>query len=199
MITPPPTELVNSDLELLRRFSREKPRSVISKLSLGDIVHKSAGLTYVIDDDQIVRRLGDFPKGAIPCGAIYRKLKGDSSQVVKHFLGRSQIPFSEVFHAGLGECLEKSVLVQLAAQEQEESFLISGALEQEGEVGAGFHAYNLVARQNQLFLVDAQNPVRVEADGKVHVYVAPVEGITGDYGEIQVPKIWKMGRTYCIQ
>jgi hypothetical protein len=189
---------MNNQIELLRNLSKEKPKSVIARLNSGQEIDKSMGLKYLIDNPNIDLILGDFPQGAIPYGQIYRKLKSNSSDILRQFGGRNTIPFSEIFNADLGECLEKAVLVQLAAQRKEESFLINGTIEEDGEVGAGFHAYNIVARAGKLFLVDAQNPARVDSDGKIHPYIAPVTDICGAYGDFQVPSERKMGRTYSI-
>ena len=185
-------------IELLRQLSVEKPRSVISKLDVGQIINKSMGLKYILDNPNIDLSLGDFPQGSIPYGPIYRKLNGNSSDILRRFGEKDKMPFSEMFNAGFGECLEKAVLVQLAAQRQEESFLINGTIEEEGEIGASFHAYNLVVRRDNLFLVDAQNPAKVNLDGKIYPYIAPITDICGSYGEFKVPIEWKLGRTYSI-
>jgi hypothetical protein len=108
------------------------------------------------------------------------------------------MPFSEIFNAGLGECLEKAVLVQLAAQRQEESFLVNGAIENDEEVGADFHAYNIIVRGGKLFLVDAQNPLLIDSEGRIYPYVAPVIEIIRESREIRISSEWKFGRTYFI-
>lgn len=189
---------MKKQIEILRKLSIERPRSVISRLNFGQIINKSMGLKYLIDNSDIDLNMGDFPKGAIPYRPVYKKLGGNSSDILKQFGGRNTIPFSEVFNAGLGECLEKAVLIQLAAQRQEESFLIKGVIEEDGEIGAGFHAYNVVIRSEKLFLVDAQNPARIDSAGTIHPYIAPITDICGEYADFKVPSEWKLGRTYSI-
>jgi hypothetical protein len=185
-------------IDSLKRFSREIPASVIENLAVGDVVGKSMGLSYFIDDKAIDLQLGQFPEGAIPYSAVYRKLSPSMAGINKQFNGRRNIPFSEVFNAGVGECLEKAVLIQLASQRKENSFLINGVIEEDGVVGAGPHAYNVVVRNGKPFLIDAQNPTRVDAGGKIHPYVAPIVDISGDYGEIKTTSEWRMGRSYSI-
>ncbi len=184
--------------ELLRNLSREKHESIIARLNSGQEITKSRGLKYLIDNHDIDLSLGDFPRGAIPYRQIYRKLKGNSSDILRQFGIRRIMPFSEIFNAGLGECLEKAVLVQLAAQRQEESFLVNGAIENDEEVGADFHAYNIIVRGGKLFLVDAQNPLLIDSEGRIYPYVAPVIEIIRESREIRISSEWKFGRTYFI-
>ncbi len=185
-------------IEFLNALSNERSKKVIKTLKTGDSILKSMVLEYTIDNQDIDLQLGKFPNGSIPYRQIYSKLSGDSRDILDQFNRRDNIPFTEIFNAGLGQCLEKAVLVQLAAQRQEESFLISGVIEVDEALGANHHAYNIVARSGKLFLVDAQNPAGISKDGTIHPYVAPVVDIVGKSGEIQVSPEWRMNRTYTI-
>ena len=111
------------------------------------------------------------------------------------------MPFSEMFNAKLGECLERAILVQMAAQRDNGiSFLINGALLKHGEDCVESHAYNIIVRNNRAFLVDAQNPLRVDTEGKVSVaYIAPINRISGEINGIEVSSEWEQGRTYMLR
>ncbi len=180
-------------------MAEEHPKSVIANLSKGSKVQKSWGLYYEIDDVEIDKNLGEFPKGAVPYGPIYRTLKNSKKEIMEEFNENSKIPFSKVYNKGIGECLEKSILVQLAVQRGREGFLVNGCLAIEDEVGVSHHAYNIVFKDKKLFLIDVQNPLRVDSTGKViHPYIAPILGINEDYGEFLVPEEWKQKRIYSI-
>lgn len=186
-------------VDYLNRLSVENPANVIRKLSNGSLVSKSMGTKYLIDDVNLDKRLGEFPVGTIPYGPIYRKLQNSFSGIMGLFSGRDVVPFSEAFNAELGECLEKSVLVQMAAQRGGTGFLINGALDADGDGCVGCHAYNLLARDNQLYLIDVQNPLAVESNGQISgPYIAPVTNISGEFGEISTSKEWERGRKYFL-
>lgn len=184
-------------IDILRKLSRKFPGNVVERLEQGQTIEKSSGLSYLIDNTEIDRRLGDFEEGVIPYGQIYKGFRGSPGDIFKQFNGRKVIPFSEIFDKGLGECLEKAILVQFAAQRKESSFLINGVLCVDSEEGAGFHAYNIVFRNGSPILVDAQNPAMVGSDGKVYPYTAPVIDIKED-GVFWVSPEWRFGRTYSI-
>lgn len=87
----------------------------------------------------------------------------------------------------------------MSAQRGRDAFLINGCLAEDGEVGAGPHAYNIVFKDGKPFLIDTQNPLARDSNGKVtHPYIAPILGVDGEYGEFVVPEEWKQGRTYSI-
>ncbi len=185
--------------KILKRLSCERENSVIGNLARGNMVRKSMGRQYEIDDVEIERRLGDFPGGVIPYGPIYRALrnpKGD--ELMNIFGGSSEVPFSRVYEAGVGECLEKAILVQLAAQKGVDvPFLISGSLCEDGDF-ADFHAFNIIFRDGKPFLLDVQNPLSVSDGIVTHPYIAPVEDLLGQDYEFKVPNEWRQGRTYAI-
>lgn|SRR3989338_8015949 len=95
--------------------------------------------------------------------------------------------------------VEKAILVQLSAQRGREAFLINGCFAEDDDVGVGSHAYNVVFKDEQPFLIDAQNPLAKDPTGKItHPYIAPILGIEKCYGDFVVPQEWKQGRTYSI-
>ena len=183
----------------LEALAEQHPKQVMGRLDRGSKVQKSWGLTYEIDDSDIDRRLGDFPEGAVPYGPIHRALKNSQGEIMAVFNGSSEAPFSRAYEAGVGECLEKAILVQLSAQRGREAFLINGCLAEDDDVGVGSHAYNVVFKDGKSFLVDTQNPLAKDSTGKItHPYLAPILGIEEGYGDFVVPQEWKQGRTYSI-
>ena len=192
--------VIEKELELyLENLAEQHPREVMRRLDLGSRVQKSWGLTYIIDDPDIDRRLGEFSEGAIPYGPIHRTLRNSQSGIFAVFNGSSEAPFSRAYESGVGECLEKSILVQLFAQRDRVSFLINGGLTEEGVVGVVPHAYNVVFKDGTPFLVDTQNPLAKDETGKItHPYIAPILGIKEGDCDFVVPQEWKQGRTYSI-
>jgi hypothetical protein len=185
--------------EYLEKQAELNPRNVIGKLEKGSIINKCSGGDYIIDNPDIDKQLGDFPEGTIPYGSIHRTLKNSRRTIDYLFRGSSKVPFSESYKAKVGECLEKAILTQLAAQRGRASFLINGTLGLEGNVGVDFHAFNIVFKEGQPFLIDTQNPLVKDAKGKsINPYIAPVLDITGNCGEVIVPSEWKHGRTYSL-
>jgi hypothetical protein len=185
--------------ETLDRWAISNPRQIMPRLVEGARVQKSMGLAYVIDDLQADKLLGEFP--GIPYGPIFRGLRSSQNEIRRLFDGRTEIPISEAVKAGLGECLEKSILMQLAAQRCTNSFLINGSIElASDEVRVGNpHAYNVVFMGEDPYLIDAENPLVVTPEGKItHPYIAPILSIQNKFGDFEVPEIWKQGRLYSV-
>ncbi len=182
----------------LEHIGRKRPNNVIKKLKEGDLVRKSLVFGHIIDDADIDKRMGNFPEGAIPYGPICRTLKSLPEKVFDLFSMSSIIPFSDAYNAGVGECLEKSILAQLSAQRGRDSFLISGALEFSDSF-AGAHAYNIVFKDGKPFLMDVEKSLAVNSGGKVtHPYIAPIVGIDEKTSDLILPQEWRQGRTYSI-
>jgi len=182
----------------LETLAEKYPRQVMERLDRGTKVQKSLGLTYIVDDVDIDKNLGEFPEGAVPYGPIHRALRNSQREIMDLFNGSSEAPFSRAYEEGVGECLEKAILVQLSAQRGRNVFLINGYLTEDDDF-VGAHAYNVVFKDGKPFLVDAQNPLAKDSTDKItHPYIAPILGIEGEYGDFVVPKEWKQGRTYSI-
>lgn len=184
--------------QYLETLSLTHPNIVSSKLNKGDLVKKSfGGASYEIDDPEIYKKLGDFPEGAVPYGPINRKLSSLKDPIIHLFMKDSIVPFSKAYEMEIGECLEKSILVQLAAQGKKDSYLIRGCLGIDTDIGVGFHAYNIIFKDNAPFLIDCELPIAKGASGNItHPYIAPVLEIKE--GEIIVPEEWKQNRTYSL-
>ena len=148
--------------------------------------------------------MDDFPGGVIPYGPIHRALVSSSGRIYQLFKqygskrsGKTVLPISKAVEAGVGECLEKAVLAQLASQRGRESFLVNGVLGEDGEIGVGYHAFNVILRDGKLHIVDVQNPLHKDETGRVWPYAVPVFGINS-LGEFQVPNDQRHGRTYAL-
>ena len=182
----------------LEALAERHPTSVIGRLDRGSKVQKSLGLSYEIDDPDIDRKLGDFPEGAVPHGLIHKVLRTSQGEILAMFKGLFEVPFSRAYEAGLGECLEKAILVQLSAQRARDAFLINGYFAEDDDIVIGSHAYNIVFKDGKPFLLDAQNPLAKDSTGKItHPYIAPIIGIDKEYA-FMVPQEWRQGRTYSI-
>jgi hypothetical protein len=184
--------------DYLDNFSRINPNIVVTRLFRGSKLMKNLNQRYEIDNVNLDEELGNFPVGAIPYGPVYKALKSDGSKLREVMGDCSCIPFSKVFRAGVGQCLEKAILLQLATQRNGGSYLVSGALELDEEAGAEFPAFNLVSRGESVYLVDAENPYNLDKEGNVaRPYVVPVISIAQN-GTIIVPEEYRAGRTYCL-
>jgi hypothetical protein len=183
----------------LESLASQHPKHVTQRLAKGSKVEKSWGLAYEIDDPNLDKRLGDFPEGAVPYTIIHGALKNSLGGILAVFGGSPEAPFSRAYEAGVGECLEKAILVQLSAQRGRDAFLIHGWFVEDDDVCLGSHAYNVVFKDGKPFLIDAQNPL-VNSEGKSRPYIAPILGINEEHGEFEfvVPQEWKQGRTYLI-
>jgi hypothetical protein len=176
------------------------------RLNVGDRLQKSLGCDYEIDDFNVYKKLEGYDHESIPYGPVSRALKTVPLGNLKLFQdskrqenGRTIVPFSKVLESGIGECLERAVLMQLASQDVRRSFLISGLASMDQDKFVSRHAYNVVLSGNQPFLVDVQNPLEVDSDGKVtHPYCAPLEGLDIDSGRFVVPENWEQGRNYFL-
>jgi hypothetical protein len=185
--------------DYLKDLSITNSSVVIGRLTRGVHVAKSASLSYLIDNVNVDERLGNFPVGAIPYSAINKALQSSSSRILNLFSGESSIPFSKVMKYGVGQCLEKAILVQLAAQRIESSYLVSGAIELDSDSGVDFQAFNLVFRGNTVYLVDAENPFSKDKEGSViRRYIVPVKEITAE-GIVVVQDEYRAGRTYSLE
>jgi len=185
-------------LEYLDAFSSANPAAVISQLSRGFRLAKSLCQEYEIDSINLDDELGRFPVGAIPYNLVNKALRSEGPALRALFGEASCIPFSRVVKAGFGQCLEKAILLQLATQKAGKAYLVSGALELDSKPGAEFYAFNLVARAESVYLVDAENPFQRDKAGNVlRPYVVHVNDISPS-GAIIVDEACRAGRTYSL-
>ena len=182
--------------EHLERLTEVDPKVVIRRLEKGSQVQKSFGLFFEIDDPDVDKKLGDFPIGAVPYHQIYTAFKESKGKTGKLFGSECTAPFSRFVEAGVGECIEKAILVHLSAQRGRDAFLINGCLTQDGVLGIGPHGFNVVFKDRKPYLVDAHNPYRGTGEIQTKNYIAPIIGIDNDFTTFIVPDEWKIGRTY---
>ena len=97
--------------------------------------------------------------------------------------------------AGVGECLEKAVLVQLAAQTGRDSFLINGLVSEDHKFGIGRHGYNIVFKDEKPYLVDAQNPYFLD-EQTIQPFIIPVTAIQD--GFVILPNELRLNRQYSL-
>ena len=191
---------------ILLEMEKKNSLRVKSKLKKGDLIKKSEGLYYEIDDLNLHKNLPDYKDGALPYAQIHSKLKADKNKIYDFFNekgvmrdGKLVVPFSQVIGAGLGECLEKAILSHMATQEVMESFLISGSLSIEGG-NVEKHAYNIVFMNEKPHLVDVENPVLDDKGKILQPYVAEVHGFNDKLSRfVQHPEWEKLGRFYEIE
>ncbi|MBU2503455.1 MAG: hypothetical protein KJ879_00150 [Nanoarchaeota archaeon] len=163
---------------------RYGPLALIDQLKEGDVVNKSSGLDYEIDDiKKVLSKIGESKD--FPYGKINGMLRSDAEAIKALFdaegqtrKGKKVLPFSRVVEEGLGECLEKSVLSHLFLQnfpQVHEHFLVSGNIgSDDGEVG--YHSFNLAKRNGNWVVIDTENP-HEKKNGKVIPYIVPIQGV----------------------
>lgn len=182
---------------------RTRGLEVFHRLEKGSLLSKSLVDFHEIDDPEIYKRLGNYSSTSLPYGPIRRALHTDAPGVRKVMIRCSSkedefntTPFSKFLDWGVGECLEKAILLQLFAQNLWDSFLVSdGALVDETGL-AGLHAFNIIFIKEQPYLVDVENPIG-KKDGTLIHYIVPVLGMNKQE-EFLVPKQFKFGRTYSL-
>ncbi|MBI4017748.1 MAG: hypothetical protein HY366_02285 [Candidatus Aenigmarchaeota archaeon] len=195
--------------KVLGIYASQKPNNVIPRLDEGATVLRgwgSAG-SYVIDDiDGVLSGLDGLPEN-LPYGDIHNRLEPDTDRVedlfgqnAKEVNGRHVAPFSTVIRNGVGACLEKAMLTQLALQcttGVQEHYLIPIGSVKQGEYFDP-HAFNLAKRNGAWFLIDTQIPLSIDENHIVRPYIAPVLGINSRKGHIAVREDWQLGRTYSL-
>ena len=193
----------NEIRECLHEIGKYLPRNVKSELKKGDMVEKSMGLSYEIDDPELYKRLADIPPGKIPYGKIFKHFRTDEAKTHSVFQQEGEqrndtrvLPFSKVYEAETGECAEKSIMAQLFAQKERDSFYVSGGMSFGTDDFLNRHAYNIVVIDGTPVLIDVENPQCMGYDnGKAEwrPFIAPVIGIAGD-GEVKIPDEWRDAR-----
>ena len=189
--------------DILNDFEKKNPNAVKRRINQGDLIEKSLGLSYEIDDLEIYKQLQGFKEGSVPYGPVHYALKSDANAIRNLFekegytkKDKKVLKFSKVVKAGLGQCLEKAILSHLATQNQRDSFFINGALSL-GEEFAENHSYNVVYFNEKPHLIDIENPLRVDENKKItHPYAAPIDGINVKLNRFLVPLDWQQGRFY---
>lgn len=174
----------NQIKEYLDFLAEKRPDIVRTRLEKGSKIAKGTTHSYEIDDIDAISQLGEFKPGFIPYKLIHSYLKSsNTTEILALFGDRKTIPFSEAVENRLGDCLEKAVLVHLAAQKSKDAYLMSGSLALKGDV-AGAHSYNIVYQDNIPLLIDAENPASIDKKGEITPYIFAVKGINSGLGRL---------------
>jgi hypothetical protein len=192
---------------LLDTLTEQQSENILKSIQEGDRISANlyqGNFIYRIDDPIVDQELGTFPDDASFYLKISHELKPMGMPISvfppddKGEDGRIVAPFSRAVQQRKGDCLEKSVLVQLRKQREGYSFLIKGLLLHEALPYSLIHAYNIVFQDEKPFLVDAQNTVIVPShNGKTELpYVVPIVGLNKK--EFVIGEGWSNGRRYSL-
>jgi hypothetical protein len=184
----------------LTELSKHDSYNIKTKLNPGDLVVKAFGVYfYQIDDVRLHERFGDISRLDEFLERLYHNLDPEQANIDELFRESKVVPFSKAVNANLGNCLEKSVIVQLAAQQRTDCFLMGGFLDEESEEGLHpniGHSYNILYGDGIPYLVDAQKPL-IKDDGTIIPYAVPIIGLSAN-AEFIIPKPWHLCRTYSL-
>jgi len=169
---------MSADIEgVLREMSLAEPESVIRFLRKGDRIRKSAGVSYIIDDAEIYKQLGEWKDGEELYKSIINYFNSEERGRLFGLCGNGEeVCFSEVLKLKRGECLEKSILFQLALQDRNLCYLVRGIVQEPNQKYGILHAYNIFFSGRKGHLVDIQNPL-VDNNGGIVPFTAPITGI----------------------
>ena len=188
--------------EHLETLSRRPEYWIRRELNRGDLVPQAYGLHwYVIDDLNIYREFGSLKDIKAFTQALQTRLRPDEDKILHLFQKHKIIPFSQAVENGLGACLEKHVLTQLAGQREMDIYLIGGFLvEKEGMkiVNAEDHAFQIFFLEDEPLLVDVSYLVHDVIDNKVAPYVVPIAGFV-DVDRLQTRHDDVIRRVYMLK
>lgn len=182
--------------QYLTEAAQMRPDAIIEKIRVGQRIKKSANRSYGIDNLNIDRELGNFEDTAVPVGPIGRNLVNSRSTLHAMFYNHEVVPFSKVVHTRVGGCLEKAILVQLAAQRNYDSFLINGALREHHARFVEHHGFNVTFLGDTPHIIDAQNPIQNGSGTKP--YIAPITGLLLGSEDFVVENEWEHNRIYSL-
>ncbi len=112
---------------LLTQLKERSPHRVFFHLKEGDVVPKSVGSAYKIDNAGLEGIKSLFSEGPFPIGPIFNHFSPDNSAFSKLWSSSnpslkpreshiSVVDFSKVIAARLGECLEMAIAAQIVGQ-----------------------------------------------------------------------------------
>jgi hypothetical protein len=197
----------------LEEYAKSNPKQVIRHLKKGDLVGKTefSEFAYEIDNPGIYRQLGDCPENAIPCGAVCSSLKIPDElglQILNLFIrhgtrkgSQDILPFSKVYEAGLGMCIERAILIHLSMQDKIDAYLVRGFLHEDNTerhpLVRECHAFNIIiGHDSRAYMIDTAKLFAMK-DGSV-TYIAPLESI--EDGKFNLPKgMLQTERTYSLE
>jgi hypothetical protein len=148
----------------------------VTEIKEGDLLKKGHGLSYVIDSLSSVDKLNNLTE-TFDFQATHDSFSGKTEDVKMLFGKNKTIPFSEAFKQKIGECMEKSVATYLLlrnSKDLENQLIINGGATDNLDQGFVQHTYNVVKKQNDWYLLDAQNPISIN---KFEPYIAKILGV----------------------
>jgi len=195
------TKLIKSLEEIMKVDGQS---SVFTDLKENDRMMKDAGVFYSLDLNKIFgSQKFNSIREARDLGDLYNAVRKIFDKPYKTLQNREN-NFSEAFESGNGECMEKSVLFQIAMDlfkksentplSDKKCFYVAGFIKSESEPFKG-HAFNIITSGKKGILIDSENPISYL--GSESPYVVPAVGI--DFkksGKIIIPREFSHGRTY---
>lgn len=198
-----PPQRLKAHLEEIAQSTPHVFGKLYQGMELPRNLHRGA-FGYVIDDVKVYRRVGNQPDDAFFRALWFlNSFDGLTFQIMfppaeRGPEGRIIAPFSRPIMRGYGECVEKSVLVQLAEQERGDCFLVYGLLAHAKAPRPSAHVWNVLWREGMPYLADAQNPAIVGKGGKKmeFPFVVPLEGM--NERQFLIAESWAVGRSYSL-
>lgn len=192
--------------ERLIESASKYPDFIKFRINSGDRISLNLSgnsFVYEIDDPEIYKELGSFNSDLdfyLQLHILFetRNLHHFSLFPPNGNQGPIVTPFSTAVRRRIGECLEKALLIQLAKQDNTDTFFVKGLLKHESMRGVIPHAFNIVYYDGNPFLIDAENPmIVINGDKRTTVpYFVPVIDFDGIKFEIDSKS--KAGRTYSL-
>ena len=184
----------------LLEAAEKNPEWVKNNIQLGERISTNLAaktFCYQIDDLELYKIFRNGLTDNEFYLELFNRLRLRRNQYIPQIFGETRIAdLSRAIELGVGECLEKAILVQLAKQEETDAFFIMGILRHDNMRGGIPHAFNVVYTDGKPFLIDAENPVIIrDGDEKREVpYIVPISDFDGI--DFLVDEYYRAGRTY---
>lgn len=192
--------------DYLSGFEKARTDSPKSLLAQGDLVKKSMGIFYEIDDTNIPEKLG-YKKGVNPYWDMHRLFKpslGRTLEIAEEYGNydgvKTTIPFSIMMDERIGECVETHIVGQLYNKQiGMDSFLVQGGIKLPDEDCYECHAYLIGFKEREEpLLFDVSVPLNSTIENAVaKPCFLPVEGLC-ENGDIMLKDGVGDGRRYLI-
>lgn len=188
--------------DFLRKCDGKNVFLVRRRLEVGDFVPycymSGAGWFGYTIDSSSAKRAQHLMGGNLDFGFVEYLLPGKNrkSEYVFSRYGardgsRIVVPFSKAMAHGAGSSVERSIFVQLCAQDSREIYLVHGAVGCEEHAVSGAGAFNVTIDDTVDVLIDGTNKalsrVGENADDLVIPYIAPLCGVADGRFRFQLP------------
>ena len=180
--------------------------TIFTNLKQGDIIPKSGGLAYLIDDVTLPNKLENHIPGTVPYKQICNKFSGGKQEILEMFdkHGSKQnditiMPYSKAFEENIEECVGRAILTQLCAQTNRKSYYINGliCIPEEGIEPLTDHGFNIIIKDEIPHLVDTTNPILNKEKNSLKPCIIPILDIK-ECGEIILDSKPKDNRKYFL-